>query len=61
MMKAINKAKSTDPEKVNAALEKVNVSDDEAVCGVFTYDMNHNPVKELNIVTVKNGQYVTAK
>ena len=61
MMKAINKAKSTDPEKVNAALEKVKVSDDEAVCGGFTYDKNHNPVKELNIVTIKNGQYVTAK
>ena len=61
MMKAINKAKSTDPEKVNAALAKVKVSDDEAVCGGFTYDKNHNPVKELNIVTVKNGQYVTAK
>lgn len=61
MMKAINKAKSTDPEKVNAALAKVKVSDDEAVCGGFTYDKNHNPVKELNIVTIKNGQYVTAK
>ena len=61
MMKAINKAKSTDPEKVNAALEKIKISDDEAVCGGFTYDKNHNPVKELNIVTVKNGQYVTAK
>ena len=61
MMKAINKAKSTDPEKVNAALAKVKVSDDEAVCGGFTYDKNHNPVKELNIVTIKNGQYVTTK
>ena len=40
---------------------KVKVSDDEAVCGGFTYDKNHNPVKELNIVTIKNGQYVTAK
>lgn len=61
MMKAINKAKSTDPEKINAALAKVKVSNDDAVCGGFTYDKKHNPVKDLNIVTIKNGQYKTGE
>jgi branched-chain amino acid transport system substrate-binding protein len=57
MMQAINTAKSTDSKKICNALAKIKVTD--ATCGAFTYDKLHNPVKDMVIVTVKGGKYVT--
>lgn len=59
MMKAINAAKSTDADKINAQLAKIKVSNDEAACGGFTYNEFHDPIKDMVTVTVKNGKYVT--
>lgn len=59
MMEAINTAKSTDSKKICSALAKIKVT--SAACGAFTYDKNHNPIKDMAIVTVKNGKYVTVK
>ncbi len=59
MMQAINTAKSTDSAKICSVLKSIKVT--EATCGAFTYDKNHNPVKEMVIVTVKNGKYKTVK
>jgi branched-chain amino acid transport system substrate-binding protein len=58
-MEAINTAKSTDSKKICSALAKIKVT--SAACGAFTYDKNHNPIKNMAIVTVKNGKYVTVK
>ena len=59
MMKAINAAKSTDPDKINEQLAKITVTNDEAACGGFKYNEYHDPQKEMVTVTVKNGKYVT--
>lgn len=59
MMQAINTAKSTDSKKICNALAKIKVT--SAACGGFTYDKNHNPIKKMVVVTVKNGKYVTVK
>ncbi|WP_281679311.1 ABC transporter substrate-binding protein [Eggerthia catenaformis] len=61
MMKAINSAKSTDAKKICEALEKITISDSEAACGGFKYDANHNPQKQMSIVTVKSGKYITVQ
>ncbi len=61
MMKAINAAGSTDAAAINEQLAKIEIKDSEAACGGFTYDENHNPVKEMVIKTIKNGKYVTQK
>ncbi len=54
LIKAIEAAGSTDPEKVNAALEKTNYT---GITGNFQYDEQHNPTKDLVIKTIKEGKY----
>jgi len=61
MMQAINEAGSLDSTKICEALANINFSSDDACCGGFTYDEYHNPVKEMVIVTVKDGEYVTVE
>ncbi|MEE3308193.1 ABC transporter substrate-binding protein [Sharpea azabuensis] len=61
MMKVINEVKSTDSKKITDALAKVDVKSDEAACGGFKYNKDHNPQKKMSVVTVKAGKYVTVQ
>ncbi|MEG0276106.1 MAG: ABC transporter substrate-binding protein [Coprobacillus sp.] len=54
LIKAVENAGSTDPEKVCAALEK---TDYQGITGKFTYDKQHNPTKDLVVKTIKDGKY----
>ncbi|MBO6047843.1 MAG: ABC transporter substrate-binding protein [Erysipelotrichaceae bacterium] len=57
MLQAIEEAGSLDPAEINKALANIKVTD--AVCGGYTYDENHNPIKEMIIVNIKDGKYTT--
>lgn len=54
LLKAVEAAGTTDPEKICAALEKTNY---EGITGNFQYDEQHNPTKDLVIKTIKDGAY----
>lgn len=54
LLKAVEAAGTTDPEKICAALEKTNY---EGITGNFQYDEQHNPTKDLVIKTIKDGVY----
>ena len=54
LLKAVEAAGSSDPEKVCAALEKTNYT---GITGTFQYDEQHNPTKDLVVKTIKDGAY----
>lgn len=51
---AIEKAGTTDYAKVVEALKGLKFT---GVTGSMTFDANNNPIKEVSIMTVENGQY----
>lgn len=53
MLAAIEKAKSTDAA---AIIEAIKATDADAVCGHITFDENGDPIKDISIITVKDGQ-----
>lgn len=57
-MNAINASRSMKGKDVRDALESL----DNVRCatGVFTFDENGNPVRRVNVCTIKNGQIVSA-
>jgi branched-chain amino acid transport system substrate-binding protein len=55
LFSGIAAAKSTDSNKVKAALEAIKFS---GVTGALTMDKAHNPVKSLTILAVKGGKIV---
>lgn len=54
LIKAVETADSTDPEKICAALAKTNY---QGITGKFNYDKQHNPTKDLVVKTIKDGKY----
>lgn len=54
LIKAVEAAGTTDPEKVCAALEKTDYT---GITGTFKFDGQHNPTKELVVKTIKDGAY----
>lgn len=54
LLKAVEAAGSSEPEKVCAALEKTNYT---GITGTFQYDEQHNPTKDLVVKTIKDGAY----
>lgn len=54
MLKAIESAESTDPEKVIAALQATKY---DGITGHFEFDDTNTPTKDLVIKTIKNGEY----
>ncbi|EJU20261.1 MULTISPECIES: ABC transporter substrate-binding protein [unclassified Mogibacterium] len=54
---AINKANSTKPDDIRKALSKL--SDVRGVTGVFSFDKDGNPVKSVNLSTVKKGNIIS--
>lgn len=54
LLKAVEKAGTTDFEKINEALEQ---TDYQGITGHFQFDEQHNPTKELVVKTIKDGQY----
>ncbi len=53
MFAAIDKAKSIDPDKVQAALAGISY---ECVTGKVTFDAQHNPIKSAVVLKVIGGQ-----
>lgn len=53
---AINRAGSADPEAIKTAL--ANTKDFEAVTGTMSFDEFHNPVKEIAIIEMLDGNQV---
>ncbi len=51
---AIEKAQSLDSEKLIAALETIEF---EGVTGKLKYDQDHNPIKSVTMIEIKDGQY----
>ena len=56
MLEAIEKAGSTDPEKVRDAVE--DTKDYQGITGIITIDENHNAVKSAVIRQVKDGKFI---
>mgnify|MGYP001682514831 FL=1 len=54
---AINKANSTKSDDIRKALSKL--SDVRGVTGVFSFDKDGNPVKSVNLSTVKKGNIIS--
>lgn len=54
MIEAIKAADSTDSEKVIEALKETDI---DLVCGHTKFDKNRNPVKEISILRVEDGEY----
>ena len=54
LIKAVEAAGTTDPEKVCAALEKTDYT---GITGTFKFESQHNPTKELVVKTIKDGAY----
>lgn len=52
--KAMETAKSTDPAKIAAALEKLDGF--TGVSGPVKFDKDHNPIKAAVIIELKNGK-----
>jgi len=53
MFTAIDQAKSTDPDAVAKALEKISF---DGVSGKITFDAQHNPIKSAVVLKVTGGQ-----
>ena len=53
MLAAITSAGSTEAEKV---VEALKATDMPAVCGYITFDENGDPIKDISIITVKDGK-----
>jgi branched-chain amino acid transport system substrate-binding protein len=51
---AIERAGSTEPEDIKNALAETK--DFEAVTGTLSFDENHNPIKEIAIIELVNGE-----
>lgn len=58
VINAINNAKSLDPKDIRDALEKTD--DLRCATGTFKFDKDGNPIRQVNIATVKNGKVVSA-
>ena len=56
MLEAIEKAGSTDPEKIRNAIE--STKDYQGITGIITIDENHNAVKSAVIRQVKDGKFI---
>jgi branched-chain amino acid transport system substrate-binding protein len=54
IMDAIERAGSTEPEKIRDALEATK--DLPTVTGITTLDADHNPQKDIGILEIKNGK-----
>lgn len=54
LLKAVEAAGSSDPQKVCDALVKTNYT---GITGTFQYDDQHNPTKDLVVKTIKDGAY----
>lgn len=52
---AIEKANSTDREAIAKALNDIQF---EGVTGNLKFDENHNPIKDVTMVKIQDGQYV---
>lgn len=57
IINAINRANSSDPEKIRDALAETK--DLRCATGVFTFDKNGNPVRSVNIATIRNSRIVS--
>lgn len=53
LLKAMEEAKSNDPDKVRTALEKISF---DGVSGKITLDAQHNPIKSAVVISVKDGK-----
>ena len=53
LVDAIERAGSTDAEAIVKALAETK--DFEAVTGTLSFDANHNPIKEISIIELKDG------
>ncbi len=53
LLTAIKDAGADDTDKVRTALEKISF---KAVSGTITFDANHDPVKPLTILAIKDGK-----
>ena len=58
-MDGIERAGSTDPEAISAALAET--VDFVGVTGTFSINEEHNPVKPAIMVTLDNGEVVNAQ
>lgn len=56
---AIKRAGSADPEKIKDAL--ASTKDFQAVTGKLSIDKNHNPVKAITVLEMKNGEQTFVK
>ncbi len=54
LIKAVEKAQSTNYEDICKALEQTDYT---GITGHFKFDEQHNPTKVLVVKTIKNGQY----
>ena len=54
MAAAINKAGSTDPDKITAAMKGITYP---GLTGNTTFDANRNPIREAIITTIADGKY----
>ncbi|MEE0967529.1 MAG: ABC transporter substrate-binding protein [Bacilli bacterium] len=54
LIKAIEKAGTTDAQAICEALESTNY---DGITGHFEFDEQHNPTKDLVVKTIKNGEY----
>ena len=54
LIKAVEKANSKDPQAICDALAKTNY---KGITGIFEYDDQHNPTKDLVVKTIKDGAY----
>ncbi|MCI9050019.1 MAG: ABC transporter substrate-binding protein [Coprobacillus sp.] len=54
LIKAVEKANSSDPAAICKALGETNYT---GITGTFQYDEQHNPTKDLVIKTIKDGAY----
>lgn len=55
VVNAIEKAGSTDPKAIRDAL--ASTKDYQGVTGVFTFDENNNPMKDVVIEQIKDGKF----
>jgi len=58
LKQAIEDADSTDPVKVNTALEAIK--DFKGITGTINFDEWHNPIKSAIIVELVNGEQASA-
>ena len=54
---AINRANSKKPEDIRKALSEL--SDVRGATGVFTFDKDGNPIKAVNLSTIKSGKVIS--